>query len=323
MRGVTTLILGAALAVPATAVAQTPIPPAAPPVRPPAKAALQLSVRSADPAAILAGERWVVRGTLRPYVAGQRVTLRFTRHGRKFLVRALAVQRAGTFGRFQLGVTASGAGRITVAASHRRTAEQDTAVAPAVHVSVLALHAAQGSRGPAVRVLQRRLTRLGYVVGRRGLYDARTARAVLAFRKLTGMPRTFVADGGVFRALAAGKGAFHPRFPSHGRHVEASIAHQVVALIAADGTVERIYPTSTGKPSTPTVRGNFRVYSKTPGLNSHGMYYSAYFIRGYAVHGYFDVPTYNASHGCLRVPIPDAPAIYDWVRLGTPVDVYS
>ncbi len=50
---------------------------------------------------------------------------------------------------------------------------------------------------------------------------------------------------------------------------------------------------------------------------------SNYFIRGYAIHGYAEVPTYAASHGCLRVPIPDAPAIYAWVREGTPVDVYN
>ena len=50
---------------------------------------------------------------------------------------------------------------------------------------------------------------------------------------------------------------------------------------------------------------------------------SNYFIRGYAIHGYAEVPTYAASHGCLRVPIPDAPAIYGWVPYGTPVDVYN
>ncbi len=50
---------------------------------------------------------------------------------------------------------------------------------------------------------------------------------------------------------------------------------------------------------------------------------SNYFIRGYAIHGYAEVPTYAASHGCLRVPIPDAAAIYGWVREGTPVDVYN
>jgi lipoprotein-anchoring transpeptidase ErfK/SrfK len=49
---------------------------------------------------------------------------------------------------------------------------------------------------------------------------------------------------------------------------------------------------------------------------------SNYFIRGYAIHGYYSVPTYNASHGCLRIPVPDAPAVYNWVQMGTIVDVY-
>ena len=50
---------------------------------------------------------------------------------------------------------------------------------------------------------------------------------------------------------------------------------------------------------------------------------SSYFISGYAIHGYHEVPTYAASHGCLRVPIPNAPEIYRWVGEGTPVDVYN
>jgi lipoprotein-anchoring transpeptidase ErfK/SrfK len=87
--------------------------------------------------------------------------------------------------------------------------------------------------------------------------------------------------------------------------------------------VKSIYTISSGKPSTPTVLGRFRVYEKTPGENSEGMVDSNYFIRGYAIHGYAEVPTYAASHGCLRVPIPDAPAIYSWVQIGTPVDVYN
>jgi lipoprotein-anchoring transpeptidase ErfK/SrfK len=49
---------------------------------------------------------------------------------------------------------------------------------------------------------------------------------------------------------------------------------------------------------------------------------SSYFIRGYAIHGYESVPTYPASHGCFRVTVPDARFIYDWVRIGTPVDSY-
>ena len=47
-----------------------------------------------------------------------------------------------------------------------------------------------------------------------------------------------------------------------------------------------------------------RLHARTPGTNAKGMVDSNYFIRGYAIHGYADVPVYNASHGCLRDPGP-------------------
>jgi lipoprotein-anchoring transpeptidase ErfK/SrfK len=145
---------------------------------------------------------------------------------------------------------------------------------------------------------------------------------VLGFRKSTGLARTSVADRKVFAKLAAGAGRFHVRYPRHGRHVEADLSKQVIALIGAGAKVERIYPMSSGKPSTPTILGSFRFYSKTPGINAKGMVFSNYFIRGYAIHGYAEVPVYPASHGCLRVPVPDAVPIYRWVRLGERIDVY-
>ena len=172
-----------------------------------------------------------------------------------------------------------------------------------------------------MRLLQARLAALGYVVGQRGLFDQRTARAVLAFRKVTGMARTTNASSEVFRALAHGKGAFPVRHHEHGKHVEADLSRQVIALIRG-GKAERIYPVSSGKPSTPTILGSFHVYSKSPGFNAKGMYFSNYFIRGFALHGYATVPVFAASHGCLRVPIPDAIPIYSWLKVGDIVDVY-
>ena len=68
--------------------------------------------------------------------------------------------------------------------------------------------------------------------------------------------------------------------------------------------------------------GSFRFYRKELGTNSHGMVHSNYFIGGYAIHGYPSVPNYPASHGCLRVPMPDAVSIFDWIRYGTRVDTY-
>ena len=64
------------------------------------------------------------------------------------------------------------------------------------------------------------------------------------------------------------------------------------------------------------------MYLKTPGVNAKGMVDSAYFIRGYATHGYPSVPVFPASHGCFRLPIPDARSVFNWIEIGTPVDVY-
>jgi lipoprotein-anchoring transpeptidase ErfK/SrfK len=79
---------------------------------------------------------------------------------------------------------------------------------------------------------------------------------------------------------------------------------------------------SSGKPSTPTILGRFNVYQKDPGTNAKGMFDSNYFTGGYAIHGYPEVPTYNASHGCIRVPNADAPFIFGWIRYGDEVDTY-
>jgi hypothetical protein len=235
----------------------------------------------------------------------------------------MAVRRpkGQTYGVFKLGYVPTRAGRLRVQASHRATDVLGTGVANAKHVTVVTPAATAGQRGPAVRLLQRLLADKGYVVGERGVYDARTARAVLAFRKVTDMARTELATSDVYDRLLAGAGAFKVRYPDDGHHVEGDLTHQVLALIDK-GRVQRIYPISSGKPSTPTVLGRFRVYYKTPGINAKGMVYSSYFIRGYAVHGYADVPTYPASHGCLRAPVPDAIPIYDWIETGDPVDVY-
>jgi hypothetical protein len=261
---------------------------------------------------------------LKPLVPAQVVTVRFYRDGRKVQVRqvALAPSPTGQSAFALVPFASAKSGRILVRATHLATPELPTLTAKTVGVSVVTPSLRPGARGPAVRVLQGQLGKLGYVVGRAGFYDARTARAVLAFRKVTGMARTEVASADVFRRLARGGGVFRARFPTHGKHVEADLSRQVIALVNG-GEVERIYPVSSGKPSTPTIRGHFRVYLKAPGTNAKGMYMSSYFIRGYAIHGYPSVPIFPASHGCLRVPIPEAVPIFRWLTRGDIVDVYA
>ena len=306
-----------------TPVPSTPVPPAPAPA--PVTAQLSVALQRANGArvVVVAGDRFVVRGTVTPYVAGQQVVVRLYRDQHKLASKAVTVKpdATGANGMFVMGLSTRTAGRVTVRASHRATPQLATMVAKPVALDVLPVALRDGARGAPVRVVQRRLAALGYVTGEAGLFDARTQRAVLAFRKVTGLARNTTVDRTFAGRLAQGQGAFPVRYPSHGKHVEADLSLQVLALIRA-GKVERIYPISSGAPVTPTVLGSFRVYLRTPGTNTKGMVYSSYFIRGYAIHGYASVPVFAASHGCLRVPVPDAVPIFEWLSYGDRVDVY-
>jgi lipoprotein-anchoring transpeptidase ErfK/SrfK len=316
--GLSTLLAAAAL--PAQALAQAPVPPAPAPA--PAPMTLTLERVGGTQSTVLAGVRVRVHGSIPAFVPDETVKVRISSNGRKVFARRVAIQpgAAGT-GSFEVSYRATRIGRLVVRAVHDPTPALGPLTAVGRSVDVLPRRVSPASRRSAVRALQRRLRRLGYVVGAPGAYDARTARAVLAFRKVTGVRRTYDASSAVMRAIARGAGSFRIRRPSHGRHIEADLSRQVIALIA-HGRVERIYPISSGAPATPTIRGSFRVYSKTPGTNAKGMVDSAYFIGAYATHGYPSVPPFPASHGCMRVPLADALSLFHWIRIGTRVDVY-
>jgi peptidoglycan hydrolase-like protein with peptidoglycan-binding domain len=331
---VAALALAAALVAAPAAGAQTsppapapvPAPSPAPPA-PPAPVAgtmrLVLQRVGGRPLFALAGRRIVVRGIVEPYVGGQQVKLSFYESGRKIAVKQVAVAAVGDgAGQFHVGF-ATPSGLVQVRGAHYATAQQGAFSARSQPVHVVAANLGPGSQGQSVRLLQSELDELHYAVPLSGVFDEGTGRALIAYRKMTGLARIAYAGSQVLELLQRGAGGFHVRYARDGRHVEADLTRQVLAEIEPGGRVHAIYTMSSGKPSTPTVIGHFNVYEKTPGVNSEGMVDSNYFIRGYAIHGYAEVPTYAASHGCLRVPIPDAPAIFAWVRTGTPVDVYN
>jgi peptidoglycan hydrolase-like protein with peptidoglycan-binding domain len=319
----------AADAAEAPALATAPAPAQgtpAPSPPPPAPGHIKLIIRHAfgKPLFVVAGRGMAVRGVVVPYVAGQKVKVSFYREGRKVNVQTVSVlaARNGT-GKFELSYTSTGVGLVQVRAVHYATPEQALFTGRSTDVRVSGTNLTGGSQGFSVRVLQSELNALHYVVPLSGVFDEGTARAVIAYRKVTGLERVASTNIRVFELLQHGAGNFQVHYRRDGRHVEADLTRQVLAEIEPGGRVRSIYTMSSGKPSTPTVIGHFLVYSKTPGTNSEGMVDSNYFIRGYAIHGYAEVPTFAASHGCLRVPIPDAAAIYGWVQTGTPVDVYN
>jgi hypothetical protein len=178
-----------------------------------------------------------------------------------------------------------------------------------------------GSSGPFVQLIQQRLAALHLYIPQTGVFDEGTGLALDAYHRLLHWGTYQTLDGRTISYLLDGFGEFKVRFPGNGRHAEGNLSLQLLALI--DGSkVVAIYPISSGKPSTPTILGNFRVYSKVPGYLPDGMYFSNFFISGYAIHGYNPAPDYPASHGCMRVPIVDAISIYGWLTVGNWVDTY-
>jgi lipoprotein-anchoring transpeptidase ErfK/SrfK len=111
-------------------------------------------------------------------------------------------------------------------------------------------------------------------------------------------------------------------------------------LYAYDGdTLIMTATTSTGLDSTPTPRGVFTIFKKTPSrymqgplpnLDSNQVYdlpgvpWNLYFTDGGAVihgaywHNAFGTPY---SHGCVNLSLADAHKIYDWAPVGTLVTV--
>lgn len=179
-----------------------------------------------------------------------------------------------------------------------------------------------GDHNGYVSLFNSLLKKRSYYLGGGRSYSDGTSRAVMAFRKVNNMSRSFNASPQIFKILADGRGGFNLQRPGTGHHVEVDISRQVMVL-ADNGRPQHIFHVSTGAPSTPSDRGSFRFYRKDPGFNSIGMYYSVYYNRGEATHGYKSVPPYPASHGCIRNPIPNSVFIYNWIHLGDPIYVYG
>ncbi len=326
--GAFTCLLGAPALAAAETPASTPAPPTpAPPAPAPAvSGSLRLALEHVGGKPLFAGvgRRIAVRGTVTPYVAGQSVELTVTRDGRRISAKSAAVLAGpGGKGEFHVSFSSARAGLLQVQAAHAATSTQLAFGARSANVRVVNENLRPGSTGASVRLLQSELAALHYFVPVNGIFEEKTGQALIAYRKIANLERSEYSGSEVFSRLQKGAGTFKVRYPRDGRHVEANLTKQVLVEIEPGGRVRDIYTMSSGKPSTPTVLGRFHVYRKEPGTNGEGMVDSSYFISGYAIHGYIEVPTYAASHGCLRVPIPDAPAIYAWVRYGLPVDVYN
>jgi len=316
-RFIPALAVLAALAIPTGATAAEP---KAGPLRPDATVKIKVGHLHGGRAQIYSTVP--VKGTLEPFVAGQHVAVTFYLNGHKLLARNVAVQRKNeNVGTFQASIVVRKDGKYAASAKHVATAALggDSTVRKSWRVSFPALH--PGDCGRVVKGFKKAMAKMGYASGGGRCFNGRTGREVLAYRKVNGMARTERAGRGLVKDVFGGRGGYHVRYPGAGEHAEVSLAKQVLVLTKGDKPFA-IYPVSTGKPSTPTVTGHYTFYRREPGYNAEGMYYSFYWHNGYAVHGYAEVPTYAASHGCVRTFIADQPRIYYQLNYGESIFVF-
>ncbi|WP_353932175.1 L,D-transpeptidase [Okeanomitos corallinicola TIOX110] len=87
---------------------------------------------------------------------------------------------------------------------------------------------------------------------------------------------------------------------------------------------------SSGKRSTPTLVGTFKVQTKHrktrmrgPGYNVANVPHTMYYHRGYAIHGAYWHKRFGTpvSHGCVNLAPNHAKWVFEWAAVGTPIVV--
>ncbi len=315
-------MLAASLACASPAAAATVPAPAAPPAKPHVKLSFRYGFSVARQEVTIPHRSLNVRGQVRPYEAGQYVSVFAYLDGRLLKRAKLLIRHThGTnYGGFYLTLSAPNPGEVLVVVKHHTTSKL-AGFTVLEHYAVLNDNVSFGSTGRYVQLIQQQLAALHFYLPQTGVYDAGTGLAIDAYHRLLRRGTSQTLDSYTRDWLLNGWGSFGIRFPQHGAHAEGNLSDQLLAL-ANGNRVYWIFPISSGKPSTPTILGDFHVYLKTPWSLPDGMYFSNFFWGGYAIHGYNPAPDYPASHGCMRVPMADAVPIYNWLGLGDWVDVY-
>ena len=184
----------------------------------------------------------------------------------------------------------------------------------------------RGAKSLDTRAVQKRLAHLRFLPHNAvdGVAGYRTQQAVIAFQAWNGLERDGIVGPATTAALAK---AHRPRPGRKGpsRRIEVYRERGVALMIEKD-RVRRAIHVSSGAAGTPTPAGRFEVFRKE--LRSWSVPFqvwlplASYFNQGIAFHEYPDVPPFPASHGCVRVPAPEARGVYDFAGIGTAVIVY-
>jgi N-acetylmuramoyl-L-alanine amidase len=262
-------------------------------------------------------DRAVVRGTAGPVRPGPQVQVALLRGGRTVDTRRVSMGSDGGFrARFTIPDPGTYRAKVSFTAPDllRGSARTQADATPLPRLS-------SGSSGRHVKLLEARLVDLSYrlVDTKDGRYDHRTADAVVAFHKVQRMERSFAVTEATWRRLADPLRP-HARKDWSGFHFEVDQTRQVLYTVE-DGDITNALHVSTGAGGA-THDGTFRVWGKTAGFSPNHLYYPSYFDRYRALHGWTEVPTHAASHGCVRIPYWNAKWVYGLADYDTRVVIY-
>lgn len=293
----------------------------------PAEAKVRIELKGEGDGKVDVGDRITGVGYVRPFVPNQEVKVWVARaakvvDAKKVKIKQVRNKNQGRFSIRSGRLIQDGAYRVR--ARKKASPNQESFKGESHKVGVRYPDLDPGQRSNTVGLFNELLSDQAYYTSSGRSYSSATQRAVLAYRKVNGMPRSYNATPSIFRSLANGNGGYKLRYPGQGKHVETDLSRQVMVL-ASGGEAQQIFHISSGAAATPTIQGKHQFTRKQYGTNSLGMVHSVYFgptNRGYATHGYKSVPTYPASHGCLRNPIPNSLFIYNWIDIGDTIYVY-
>ena len=235
-----------------------------------------------------------------------------------------------------------------------QAAAQPIAVPPSTTVAFTPLQndLTHNMVGPEVEMLQIRLTEVGFDPGPiDGVLGGSTEQSVWAFEKLVlGASREEmqgIVTPDIWERMNEPTGVAPRRTPG-GMHLEIYLPQQVGVLFD-DGVVRLISHVSSGSEiqwcdevlidnddGTQTKKG-ICGDAVTPGGVYHferkidgwrngklgRLYKPVYFNFGIAIHGAGNVPSYPASHGCVRFPMHIAEYLQDLVSIGDAVYVWD
>ena len=272
---------------------------------------LNVSLRDVD----LFGKS-LVKGSLEPAQPGRSILVRLYRNGNLATKKQVGLRNGHSFKtRFEIRKPGSYRAKVAYDTPELK-ASNDASVARATKLPSLSL----GSKGAAVKRLEKRLRQLGYYIpSANKSYDVPTRDAVIAFNKIQRTARVGHVTEATWRALASPKRP-KPRVGSPANHIEIDQTRQVVMFVRS-GKVKWILHTSTGRNGY-THDGVYNVHRKIAGYSPGRLYYPSYFDGLRAIHGWPSVPTYPASHGCARIPMWSAQWAHKMAPLGMQVRVY-